>query len=109
MTGEELFEHIPDTCEDNLSEMVTSLLLAGADALVTADLRHSNNNNNSVLDTNQYSQEASKAKAENAKSEECAIKYSAVAEDCRVHCKRGRPCAQPPTREVLRRRRKVFL
>ena len=53
----EIVNLIPDTCEDNLSEMVTYVLIAGHDSLGNDEDINSNINKNNCKDTvnnNQY-------------------------------------------------------
>ena len=78
--------------DDNLSEMCTFILLNGEDTLVNSGDKRINNNSNDVIDNNN-NQTISAVTAEKAT-------YSPKA-------KRGRPCARPPTKDTLNRRRKV--
>ena len=93
----EMFDYIPDTDEDNLSELVTYDLLAGEDTLSNGD-ENNNNYNETAVNNNHYNRNM----IEKLKSEDDSDmkKFTRKA-------KRGRPCAKSPTKETLRRRRKV--
>ena len=83
------FGYIPDI----LSEM-----LAGEDTLVDGDDKNNNSNNNNcknTVNTDQF-------KKLTSEDGSCTTNFTTKA-------KRGRPCAKPPTKEILRRRRKVDL
>ena len=92
----DMFDCIPDTCQEDLSEMVTYDLIAGENTLVNGD--ENNNNYNDTVNNNndnQYILEKVKYEDDSGRN-----KFTRKA-------KRGRPCAKPPTKEILRRRRKV--
>ena len=87
----DMFDYIPNTCEDNLSEM-TYVLLAAEDG------DENNICNETVVNNNHYNQNISeKLKSEDGSGRNVFTRKA----------KRGRPCAKPPTKETLRRRRKV--
>jgi hypothetical protein len=90
----EMFDY---TCEDNLCEVVTYDLLACEDTVGNGD-EHNNNYNATVFNNNHYYQNI----PEKIKSEEDSGKNEFTRKN-----KRGRHCAKPPTKETLRRRRKV--
>jgi hypothetical protein len=93
----EMFDYIPDTCQDNLTEMVTYNLLAGEDSLGNGD-ENNNNYNETAVNNNNYNRNM-KEKLKSA-DDSGRNKFTGKA-------KRGRPCAKSPTKETLRRRRKV--
>ena len=89
----ESFDYIPDTCDDILSEIGTYVLLDGEDMLINSD--DSNNNCKDSANNNLNILEKSKPRDGSNRS------------NFNIKAKRGRPCAKPPTKEILRRRRKV--
>ena len=108
----EMFDYFSKTCEDNFGEMCTFVLLAREDTLVTGDGKNNNNtnNNNVSLLNNNYNQ--------NSKIEDYLLNESVKSlpqptptykDNLTIKAKRGRPCAKPPTKDILGRRRKVFL
>ena len=57
----EIVNLIPDTCEDNLSEMVTYVLIAGHDSLgndedINSNINNNKNNCKDTVNNNQYKQ-----------------------------------------------------
>ena len=88
----ESFDFIPGTCEYILSEIVTYVLIAGEDTLVISDDNNNNSNSKNTVNIN-------KKILENFKAEDgsCRTNFNTKA-------KRGRPCAKPPTKEILRKR-----
>ena len=88
----EMFDYIPDTCKDNLSEMVTYDLLAGENTLGNGD-----ENNNNFIDNVVYIDHNNQNISKKVKSEDNSDRNKFTRK-----AKRGRPCAKPPTKETLR-------
>ena len=102
---DELLHYIPEMPEDNYLEISQFVLLPSDNVEVTQYVTESNNNNE--REKSEYSEEnpypssvkmCSDDKKKDAEETAPAQKYKA---------KRGRPPSKPPTREVVRKRRKV--
>ena len=115
--ADELFDYIPDVPEDNFLEISQFILLPSVDGEESHFVTDTNNNDE--VDENNYrnnSQEtifnssvsfctdSNSEKMVDDKSME-AIDYDFPAHS--VKAKRGRPPSKPPTKEVVRKRRKV--
>ena len=99
---DELFDYIPDIPEDNLLEICQFLLIPAS-----RDGEHAIDNNNNTH--NKYSNEVQgklSKKVDNCtKTDEKLHGYFPSHNSAKA--KRGRPPSKPPTKEVLRKRRKV--
>ena len=116
--ADELFDYIPDVPEDNFLEISQFILLPSVDGEEPHFVTDTNNNNDEV-DENNYrnnSQETifngSVSFGTDSNSEKMVDDKSMEGTDFNspahsVKAKRGRPPSKPPTKEVVRKRRKA--
>ena len=101
---DELFNYIPEIPEENFLEISQFVLLPAVDGEA---LQHVTENNNNVQTYSEYEEQenctqASTSTKENDQEETVSENYTGM-----TRAKRGRPPSKPPTREVVKKRRKV--
>ena len=104
---DELLHYIPETQEDNYLEISQFVLLPSDNVEVSQFATESNNNNEFEKSENSEGKSypssvdmCSNNKEKDAEENPAPQKYKA---------KRGRPPSNPPTRDVVRKRRKVWV
>ena len=109
----EMFDCSSDMSHDNFNEMCTFVLVSSKDTIVNDN--GGNNNNDCVCNNSLFYQNEDWGKHSKPvdcflkKSEETVTKIPFISSSLNYtsKAKRGRPCAKPPTKEILGRRRKV--
>ena len=102
---DELLHYIPEMPEDNYLEISQFVLLPSDNVEVTQYVTESNNNNE--REKSEYSEENPYTSCVNMCSDDKKKDAEETAPAQKYKAKRGRPPSKPPTREVVRKRRKV--
>ena len=102
---DELLHYIPEIPEDNYLEISQFVLLPSDNVEALQYVTESNNNND--LERNENSEGNSSCRSVSTCSENKQKDGEGNPPAQSVKAKRGRPPSKPPTREVVRKRRKV--
>ena len=102
-----LFHYIPEIPEENFQEISQFVLLPAVDEEVLQNVTENNNNLQSEQRYSEYKGQENCTRASNSTKENNPEDTSS--ENCTgvTRAKRGRPPSKPPTREVVKKRRKV--
>ena len=101
---DELFNYIPEIPEENFLEISQFVLLPAVDGEA---VQHVTENNNNVQTYSEYEEQENCTQDSNTKEND---PEETVSENCTgmTRAKRGRPPSKPPTKEVVKKRRKVY-
>ena len=106
---DELFNYIPQMPDENYIELANIILLPSAgDATSTVPMENNNNEENHPNNDNAYSSTHTNANLINDNTVVDDKKDDSVLPvNILVKAKRGRPPSKPPSREIVKKRRKV--